>query len=73
MAKEKKGASENPPVEAVIVTKKYRDPQTSALVTLEHNQATGEYVETIDVGGNITKTKHSVLSHAWARLEEVKQ
>lgn len=55
-----------------IVSKTYRDPLTDAKVVITHDPNKGEYVEEVTAGGHSTKTKHVTLSHAWARLEEVK-
>lgn len=55
-----------------VVTKNYRDPITRAQVQITHDPNDGTFIEKTTFAGKVTVTKHVQLSHAWARLEEVK-
>lgn len=49
----------------------YKDPDTGASVTIEHDPNNGLYIETRLSGGSKTVTTHQAVPHAWAKLVKI--
>jgi hypothetical protein len=54
------------------ITRKFRNRESGALITVVSDPNTDTHVETVELGGKVVSvTNHAGISHGWARFDEI--